>query len=811
MINHLSRSPRAMTMQLPQAKSMARNIYCAVLAMGLSIGASLVAMPAYAQERTAPAAARKAYAIPAGALGETLADFASKAGVTIQIDSSVVEGRRSEGLNGSVTVQEGFARLLNGSGLDAIERSRNIYVLKSVQAESVLPVVTVRDATDATSQLQQDGLARDGYRTRTVSAVGALGSMALIDVPFSMSVVPQELIQNVQAQSTDDIYRINPATRTMTAQGTGWTPVVSMRGFNTNDTAEDGLRRPYNHAAVIEDKERVEVLNGLSGFLYGAASPAGMINYVYKRPTQERLNRVTVGNYGGGQYYVHGDFGGRFDEAGRIGYRLNVVKQDGNTAVDDQKIDRSLVSAAIDWNLTDRLLLEMNAVYNSYKMQSPSAYWFYNNAIVRGPAPDASKNWSQPWIHDEFENTKLTGKLTYRLNDHLTLRGGYTRNAIDRPVQDHTMNNMASTTTYTQLRQRSGATEDTFDAGQVMADIAFDTGSISHKVTAGYYMYSAKSWGTTYAPHTGYVGPYSVSQPTYVPEYVFPPNTSAAYYAGESSNHNILLGDNIRFNDQWSILAGVNHSTIKTQNLNAVGARTQFDYDKSRSSPSLSVMFKPVPSMTTYVSYIEGLEKGGTAGATTNNRYTIMPPMVSKQKEIGIKAEVGGMLLTTALFEIEKSYEFLNAGNFYTQDGQQNHKGLEFTGTGKLTRNLTLVSGITLLDPSISGGANSGKQPMNVANTVAKIYSEYAISAVVGLSVSGGVFYTGKQWANAVNTSRLPAYTTIDLGARYVTTAGGKPVTLRLYANNVTDKNYWLNSYYVGSPRSIAFSVQTDF
>lgn len=683
--------------------------------------------------------------------------------------------------------------------------------------EQSLPAVTVRAQSESdTTSLQQEGKAADGYRTKTVSSVGALGSKSLLDTPYSINVISQELIQNTQALTPDDIYKLNPSTRSIAAQASGWQPVISIRGFNTSDSAEDGLRRSSNYAAVLEDKERIEVLNGLAGFMYGAAAPAGIVNYVYKRPTMERLTNVTVGNYGGGQYYVHGDFGGRIDDAGKFGYRLNVVKQDGDTAIDYQKIDRELVSAAFDWEITDDLLVELNAVYNSYKTTSPNAYWFFGAGVPHGAAPDASKNWSQPWIEDEFENKKLTGKLTYRLNRDITLRAALTRNIVDRPVQDHTMNNVSLADNpdgvarnYRQLRQRAGDTSTKDLAGQAMADFGFRTGSLAHKLTVGYYMYSTKNWATTYAPHTGYVGPYPFTNPTHVPEPVFAPNTTSSYYSGKSKNDNFIIGDEVKFNEQWSVLAGVNHSRIKTENFNAAGAKTQRDYDKSRNSPSVSLLFKPVPSATFYGTYVEGLEMGGRAPATAINNGTIMDPMVSKQKELGVKAEVGGVLLTAALFDIEKAYEFLD-GAVYTQDGRQKHRGVEFTATGKPTRNLTIVSGVTALDADIEGGANDGKTPLNVAKLVAKIYSEYALP-VPGLSLTGGVYYTGRQWANATNTDRLPSYTTFDVGLRYVTSAKNYPLTFRLNVNNVTDKNYWANSYYTGAPRSIAFSAQMQF
>ena len=785
----------------------------------LAIGTTSLPQAAYAQGPAAlPTSETKAFNLPAGPLDVTLTRFARTAGINLSYEPALVAAVTTKGLIGNYSIAVGLSVLLTGSGLDAVAQPGGGYVLRKSAPiangdEARLPVVTVTASAevDATTARQQEGKAQDGYRSKTVSSVGGLGSMPILDTPFSISVIPQELIENIQAASPDDIYKINPSTRTNTPQSTGWSPMVSIRGFNTYDVSEDGMRRPYNHAAVLEDKERVEVLSGLSGFLYGAAPPAGMINYVSKRPTQERLSSITVGNYGGSQYYVHGDFGGRIDEDGRMGYRLNLVKQDGNTAIDDQKVDRTLVSGAFDWQLTDQLLLELKASYNQYKTQAPSAYWYYDSSIARGAAPDASKNWGQSWIHDEFDNKQVGGNLTYKMNDSITLRGGYTKSYVDRPVQDHTTNSMDSTTQYSQLRQRAGETKSEFDAGQAFADFTFSTADITHKLTLGYYTYTVKDWGTTYAPHTGWQGPYSVNSPTAVPEYSFPANTGGMYYQGKSTNDNFILGDQIQFTPQWSALVGINHSRITGESYDASGKKTQADYDKFRDSPSVSLMFKPIPTVTTYATYSEGLEMGGTAPSGSANENSVMAPMLSTQKEIGVKAEVGDLLLTSALFDIEKAYEFTNASNVYTQDGRQNHMGVEFSATGKLTKSLTIVGGVTFLNPSVRGGNNDGKEPMNVAKKVAKLYSEYALSSIPGLSLTGGIYYTGEQWANDENTSRLPAYTTVDLGLRYVTIAAGKPLTLRLTVNNVEDKNYWLNSYYVGAPRSVAFSAQMRF
>lgn len=778
------------------------------LRLAMTLAAAGTCLPAAFAQSTAPSAR---YDIPAGPLEESLRLFSQQAAVAIVIDSTKVKGLQSPALKGLYSVTSGFQTLLQNTGYSAVQTNAG-YVLQAVPpgratdaTERTLPALTVQG--QAPSLPQREGSAAEGYRAKTVTSLGALGNLTLQETPFSVSVVPKELIENIQAQSADDIYKINPSTRTITAQNTGWSPAVSIRGFTSYDTAEDGLRRPYNHAAVLEDKERVEVLNGLSGFLYGAAAPGGMVNYVYKRPTSQRLNSVTIGNYGGSQQYVHGDFGGRIDEDGDLGYRLNVVKQDGNTAIDDQHISRELVTGALDWDLTDKLQLQLDASYNHYKTLTPSSYWYYE--LPRTSVPDTRKNWSQPWALDEVINNKLTGKINYQLSPAIGLRAAYTRSYLERPEQIHVMNDVSSNGYYTQLAFKSGATKSHYDAAQTMVDLAFDTGPLKHKMSLGYFMYADKDWNSTYFSSTGWQGPYSLDAPTRLSTPSFSDAPSSLYFASKVSNENIVIGDNIKLGSQWSVLAGVTHSTIKTQDFAEDGSRSQADYQRSRNSPSLSVVYMPLPWLSSYVSYIEGLELGGRAPDTANNAKEVMPAMLSRQKEWGIKANLKDVLLTGALFEIEKAYEYTNSENVYTQSGRQNHKGIEFTATGKIGR-LTLLGGITVLSTNLKGGDYDGKKPINVAEHVAKLYAEYGLP-ITGLTLTGGMYYTGKQWADEGNTDRLPAYTTVDLGVRYAQMLAGKPLTLRLTINNVEDKRYWANSYYLGAPRTVAFSAQLLF
>ena len=77
----------------------------------------------------APAAAlAQSYTIPPGPLGPALQRFAAEAGVTLEFEPALVEGKTSAGLTGSPAVEQGFSELLRGSGLE-LRRSGARYVL----------------------------------------------------------------------------------------------------------------------------------------------------------------------------------------------------------------------------------------------------------------------------------------------------------------------------------------------------------------------------------------------------------------------------------------------------------------------------------------------------------------------------------------------------------------------------------------------------------------------------------------------------------------------------------------------------------
>ncbi|MGA4637955.1 TonB-dependent siderophore receptor [Pseudomonas solani] len=766
------------------------------------------------------------YTLPAAPMASTLSRIASEAGIVLSIDPSLTSGKTSQPVQGEYNAEGALRAALSGSGLQLVKSPAGTFSLEPLaETGMALPDVNVNARAAA-----QDGSAAAGYRTENVKNVGALGGMRLQDTPYSISVVSKEMLQNTQTTSTDDVFKRNPFTQLYSPKNAGYASAVAIRGFSSAGNlsiANDGLRYStgFDAGNYVEEMEQIEILTGLSGFLYGPASPGGLVNYVLKRPTYERYNSVTLGNAGGDNYYLHGDFGGPIDDQGVFAYRVNVLTQDGETAIDMQKRRRQMITMALDWNVSDDLLIQFDASHKESETRGLNSYWYINPGSRRPDAKDLDndKLYSQKWSFSDNEQDRVGGRFNWRLDDVFSLRGaiGYSQFTSEYAYTGPTIDGSPAGT-YSQPLYAFAPVETEETSGNLFMDANFATGDIRHKVTFGYQGNIVRVRDYTDYIDLNYqygsvVGNVPVGSNPQVDKPAYSVGHGDQRLSSRTEAKNLLIGDVIDFNDQWSTILGLTHTRIQSYSNDFVWAEafgyaeSETHYDKKKTSPNVSLIYKPAPWLTTYASYIEGLQSGGAISINGGPTVTLSPE-VSEQYEIGAKAQVGEALFTLALFNIDKPNYITNF--VYTPNGRQENYGLEFGVTGKVTPELTLVGGVTLLDPQIkksNNPANDGNKPTNVASTLAKLYAEYDVNELPGFALTGGAYYTGKQYTDEANNYSLPSFTTFDAGARYRMPVADNTLTLRANVSNLANKEYWLNSYYLGDPRTLTFSAQLEF
>ena len=96
---------------------------------------------------------------------------------------------------------------------------------------------------------------------------------------------------------------------------------------------------------------------------------------------------------------------------------------------------------------------------------------------------------------------------------------------------------------------------------------------------------------------------------------------------------------------------------------------------------------------------------------------------------------------------------------------------------------------------------------------------EWDLPMLPGLALDARVVTTGSSYADAINALKVPGWTRLDLGVRWMTDVQGRLLTLRARLDNATDKDYWASvggypgSGYlvVGAPRAFNLSASVDF
>ncbi|WP_126283520.1 TonB-dependent siderophore receptor [Burkholderia stagnalis] len=641
--------------------------------------------------------------------------------------------------------------------------------------------------------------------------VGALGAKDPKDLPLSVASYSAELIEAQRARTLMDVLKNDPSVQN-TAVG-GAMDNISIRGFPvdwTNTMRRDGMPVAPYYDLPLENVERVDVLKGPSGFLYGVNSPGGTVNYVLKRPTRDRFTTVTgeVRSYDG--YYGAVDTGGPIGD-GQFGYRFNVAGEKVGNFGHSGDLRRTFVSGAIDWAISPRALLRLNFDYQNKRLAAQPVIGTQPDGSLP-PQFDPRTLLGQPWLQYRTNTFNIGGQFDFKLTDNWTFTTQIAQSYNNRDAAFPDVYSVAangdilSGDIYLSPNQSFRVlSTNTFVSGK------FNTGPLANQLVTGVSTrnYDSQQGGFGVMPIT--VG--NIFNPVYSPARTttFPGKTVTKNF-----QPSVFISDLIDIGSHWSVMLGLRHVRYRDDSYVPSGAGTH--YETSVNVPSAGLIFKPLPSLSTYVSYSEGFEQGGVAPYNTRNAGQNLAPVKSKQYEAGVKADIGSDLtVNAAVFRIEKTLQYVNAANDFVQAGKQRHTGVELTANGRVTRDLSIVAGAAYLhtqQDDTGDPATNGKRAANVPTFQASAFLDYRIAAVSGLNVDAGVYYVGRRPLDAANTVSLPGYVRFDAGARYQTRIGGHTTIFRAGVQNLTDKRYWAaanyNAVWPGQPRTFFLSAQVD-
>ena len=638
------------------------------------------------------------------------------------------------------------------------------------------------------------------YRVPTVDSIGPLGSTPVLDVPYSIGILPHDLIENSQAVNFKDVSKYLPLVAFQEQQG----PDIlrpqtrGMQGGNFQNSKQDGMTMFITVAEAMEQFEQIEVVNGLSASLYGPANPSGMFNFVTKRPTDYDLREVTASYVSDSVGTVKADLGGRIDPGGIVSYRVNALYGSGEGYVDMSHQRRVLGDIGIDVRPWEHGVLELN--YSNYTLNDVGyPGWFtYNETIHLPPTPDPSRvGFGQPYAGTELRTQTSSARIKQDFGSDWHLVAGILNQDATRNINTAINNLTSNSGNYTTSFASGFAPRFVITSDTAYLNGTFHTLGIGHDFTFGTAGYRSSSYSVI-TPATAAslkLGTANVYDPVIFAEPAAgPPNVFLNYDSSDVYQQGFNINDLLKFTDQWSARFGASQDWFHTNNFNNKSVRTT-QYVDHGVSPTGSIIFKPATNMTTYFTYASALQAGDLAPGTAKNSGEGLAPYRSKEYELGYKASLSGIDLTAALFRIERPFANLDpVSNIFGISGQQVNRGLELSAIGEVIDGLTLYGGVQLLNARLEHtplATTNDKIYVGAPKVKGNMLFEYKIPGLAGLVATLDYQFSGTRAANDTNSYFAPGYNLFDLGARYTSNIWSKPVTWRLSVDNVTDRHYW--------------------
>lgn len=704
--------------------------------------------------------------------------------------------------------------------------------------------------------------ASDGVQLGEVVVTAQKKQESLIDVPSAVSVVSPKLLSDLHATQLADISAYVPAFQVNSGGSPGQT-TISIRGIapigrgstvaTYIDDAPVGSSSSYGGGNAFQldllpyDIERVEVLRGPQGTLYGASSMGGLLKYVLSAPSLEQMH-VQAGadlfgvKSGGG---VGG--GGRVKVSGpiipeKLGFVASYAIEDTpgyiDNAVTGQKnqnaVQQQSARLGLYWEPVDRLAVRLNTLYQRTQADG--------NASI---ALDAD---AQHRLYGKLEDNNLLDQpfsKTIKFVSGLVEYKGQGFNVVSSTSYSDTHTSQTQDASYSYgaafpfFGLPAGKSAYSYRLGlkKFTQEVRVESSGLSRLqwLVGGFYTHEDSSNFQSPSALTMDGAPIEGVDPLFVGHL---PSTYKEYATFGNLNYSIT--------NKFEIFGGLRYSR-NHQVYSEIGAGSiidPIDLENQKSKEgvttySAGARYKPDANTTIYFRAASGYRPGGPNLSLPGVPATFASDTLTNY-ELGVKSQLADkrVLIDAAVFRIDWSDIQLltsNGGagfNYMVNGGSARSQGLEANVAVRPIDGLELdatfayVHSVLTQDVPAIGGLDGDRLPNvpRVSGSLGASYSRYLHDDWKG-TLGAGLRLVGEIYSDvphADDSRRLPGYAALDLNA----SASNGRYTFRLFAKNVTNTLAYssynlLNNQATGEvtqigatiiqPRTIGAAVDVNF
>ncbi|MFW1138315.1 TonB-dependent receptor [Vibrio parahaemolyticus] len=640
----------------------------------------------------------------------------------------------------------------------------------AIGSSLVVPSAVASEETNstpsATETIQVYGHQYEGYAEHMPQS-GTKTDVEWLDVPQAVSVVTKTEMQDRGAvRLVDALDGVAGVNNTL---GEGSRDQFMIRGFDSlNDMYRDGMRddgtlQSYRSLANVE---RVEIVKGPAGALYGRGSAGGIINLVTKRANGDNFTHVK-GSVGSNSQYV-GQVDSSMAFSDKVNGRINLEYRQADSYVDHVDSNDFFIAPTIRVLPADGHTIDIDVEYAHQELVPYRGVPSKNGKPVDLPV---STYFGGTNDYQESDSLRVAVDYEWRLNDqwvwnnraafnHIELeqkgtrQGKVTGNEVSQTVNNFGYDPRTTTTLQSELIWETN--DNQLMLGADFNQIDIDLTLASDKTLPPQNIYNPV------------VGP--TPDPGFKP---FRDNTT--------TTTGVYVQDVYTWGD-LSVIGNVRYDSMDLEQQKAGAGKEKLDDDKV--SYRTGLVYRINCDTSVYASLARSWQLP-YAGIYINPKLAEF--FHTDLKEVGAKAYLldNALMLNAALFQIDQEQPQTNVDGDVIDKIEVRHQGIELEARGQITKQWDISVGYSYLDAEDKA---TGKKPNDVSDHLFSLWSTYQLDD--NWRLGGGVKYVGDRYAGNDEAVALGDYTTVDLMAAYTT--GRHKIQANAY--NILDEKYILGA-----------------
>ncbi len=563
--------------------------------------------------------------------------------------------------------------------------------------------------------------------------------------------------------------------------------------------ANRGMAPPRDPATT----ERIEVLKGPAGALFGDVDPGGRVNIVTKAPrfTPHANAMVSYGSFNTRR--VELDATGPLSRT--LAARIVVAGEDSDGWRDAVNLRRRVVSPSLTWQPSDALRITYTGEFSQYDTPFDRGIPAINGDANALPLSNYYGEPSNGITKSRQDQHQVTGLA--ELGGSWTLNGGVVWRTGTLKGLSADQSRIVGNALWRQRRSRDFSVDDLSARLELAGQIGW------HRVSAGvkgYRFFYGERWLRI---NPAAVVPYAIDlfSPVYGSSIAAPlrpfTNNDESRWAGT-----FYVQDMWDVTDRLTLVGGARidpyRQKIVNNNSGGVGRNINEPINFR-----VGARYRVTDVIAVHANWGENF----SLNTGTDRNGAGFGPEKGRGYEVGVAAKLPGVDLAATWFDIRKQ-DILTTdpvdANFLAPVGSIVSRGIELDASARLGNRWQIVANYAWLDAKADDAAFPTPDVLNVPEHSGTLLVVHRLPTTRGdWQLSGGVAYVGDRAGSlTANPVVLPEYVKVKAAIEAPLIEG---VRFRLEADNLLDQRYAASSYsalwiYPGAPRTVRASLHLE-